>query len=490
MKRVLIFLILSGFTASAQTTDSDGDGTPDSRDACPMHAGPASNKGCPESTATEKSAGTTIRPLQDAPPAASSAPVAKPAEKCFPSGSSLIGAAVSEDAAYVRVNTVRGMYKYFDTRTGQLVAAATAWNPEFEKDYLPSAPVVPAKYTLEQTKRPAENPYFPDISFKIKNSSGQVVGDYNTTGQISEAFDPQTGTLLIWLDTKHKYRTMLVRPGQPARQIYKGDFIIGSSRCVSPDGRYMVTDRGVIIDLEDGKVRDYKSDHSSPRNPVYYGFAGRSDEFFVGDDADGIVTYSSETGKRLRNIPIPAALPRIQGFTVVPAANGHDFLYYMNFNNKVVAGLAYWVHAGAAVSLCDPSWSDEQSDNFVILVREAGERLKREAAEAEEAERRRARDGNEMDRIMAGQREYRRKQAEAEEAAKNAPAGRQDTRCAACNGTGQVMQQNVAYTRSTREYSSGAGSGSVNYRVTSTPVYSNYAQPTTCRQCGGSGKRR
>ncbi len=62
------------------------------------------------------------------------------------------------------------------------------------------------------------------------------------------------------------------------------------------------------------------------------------------------------------------------------------------------------------------------------------------------------------------------------------------TKCPDCNGTGNIMQKNVDYNKTTTSYSSGAGSGSVNYKVTSTPVYNNYAQRTICSRCKGSGR--
>ena len=63
-------------------------------------------------------------------------------------------------------------------------------------------------------------------------------------------------------------------------------------------------------------------------------------------------------------------------------------------------------------------------------------------------------------------------------------------KCSDCNGSGVIMQKNIAYNKTTTTYSSGAGSGSVNYRVTSTPVYNNYAQRTNCSRCNGAGNIR
>ena len=63
-------------------------------------------------------------------------------------------------------------------------------------------------------------------------------------------------------------------------------------------------------------------------------------------------------------------------------------------------------------------------------------------------------------------------------------------KCSYCNGPGVNMQKNIDYNKTTTTYSSGAGSGSVNYRVTSTPVYNNYAQRTACSRCNGTGNIR
>ena len=90
---------------------------------------------------------------------------------------------------------------------------------------------------------------------------------------------------------------------------------------------------------------------------------------------------------------------------------------------------------------------------------------------------------------LAAQAEFWKQRDIEQEARRNAPPKKYEVeKCAACYGTGQVMQKNIAYNKSTREYSSGAGSGSTVYRTTTTPVYSQYTQPTICRRCGGSGK--
>ncbi|MEJ7625604.1 MAG: hypothetical protein WKF35_01985 [Ferruginibacter sp.] len=60
--------------------------------------------------------------------------------------------------------------------------------------------------------------------------------------------------------------------------------------------------------------------------------------------------------------------------------------------------------------------------------------------------------------------------------------------CKRCSGTGWEMSKGFMYNKTTREYSSGAGSNSTNYRVTSTPVYSNYETRAICSACGGKGK--
>ncbi|MEJ7625605.1 MAG: hypothetical protein WKF35_01990 [Ferruginibacter sp.] len=62
--------------------------------------------------------------------------------------------------------------------------------------------------------------------------------------------------------------------------------------------------------------------------------------------------------------------------------------------------------------------------------------------------------------------------------------------CKPCGGSGWVMTKGFMYNKTTREYSSGAGSSSTNYRVTSTPVYSNYESRAICSACGGKGKSR
>lgn len=62
--------------------------------------------------------------------------------------------------------------------------------------------------------------------------------------------------------------------------------------------------------------------------------------------------------------------------------------------------------------------------------------------------------------------------------------------CATCNGSGWEMTKGYLYNKTTREYSSGAGSGTVNYRVTSTPVYSNYESRQICSVCGGRGTKK
>lgn len=485
MKRlILIFLLVAGaVSAFAQSADRDGDGVSDGNDLCPALAGPASNGGCPKEDVAEKGSPANS-------PVTAATTLATPAgKKCFPSGTSLTAGHVSADGAYVNLTTMSRLVKYFDTRTMQVVAVAESYSDASAalcRKYCGTPPLRPANFTMEQTEERPDPSKDPNRSFRIKDEHGAVIASYETYNTDGYFFEPVRGALLtIHNRKKGGYTITLHRPGKREKDFYNDNFIIGENLPTSPDGRYAVSERNMIFDLEEGRMIEFKEQHSATGKAVFVGFRGSNTEFYATENAEGIVTYSCATGKRLSIIPIPADLPRIEGFEVVPAPNGEDFLYYMNFRNSIVAGLAYWVHDGKGTSFCDPLWEKERTANYASLINELGKQATREAEYEREKAQKEAQ--WERDRLATEAARPKGAQQGTNGAANGGPV---NTKCVACSGTGQVMQKNVSYYKSTRDYSSGAGSSSTNYRVTTTPVYSNYAQPTTCRECGGSGRRR
>lgn len=379
-------------------------------------------------------------------PASSEAAPAAQAEKCFPSGTSLVDGWISSDAKYVAVVTVDKLVKHFDTRTLQVVAAAKEYSDEAlanRTKYNPE-PTGVVNFTLETTLLPKNEDDEVFGSFAIKNTRGETVAAYEKRFMGDAFFEPQTGTLITHQYRKTKpYKITLYRIGESPKTLINEYYLLGSPVVVSPNGRYMVTGRGVVFDLVSGKLVEFTESHSAREETVYLGFRKSSDEFFTASDKGGIVTYSCATGKPLRSIPIPAELPRIDGFKVVPAPNGEDFMYFMKFRNNQAAGLAYWVHDGKGASFCDPLWEKQQADNYLKLFKEVVDRLEQErvaeAAYAREKAQREARYEQERLAREAEDRKAGRVASGSRPADTAAPAPKKVS-CSKCFGTGAITQ--------------------------------------------------
>jgi hypothetical protein len=416
---------------------------------------------------------------------AQSAPNAVQNSKCFPSGSSLVAARISHDGAYISVSNVRSLTKVFDTRTLRPILAGKTGADKIEMHF--PTPDEPLRYSA--SAKDLSDATYPPQRFQVKDLLGTVVSEYETKGVEQHSFDRGSGVMIV----SENRKVYLMRPGKKVTRIAKDEdtWRINSSPVFSPDHKYWVSVVGDVVDVEKGKVmRDVFKGTTSKDQIII--FNSSSTEFTTGIHGVGLVTYSLMTGKELRRIPIPADLPRVDGFEVLPAPNGREFLYWLNFYSMAASGgLAYWVKDGKGTSLCDPLWEKEQSDNFSELLNAAVKRRDEEEAARKEAARN-APASNIYGGIQHSEADMSQFQngsnsSGTSNTTKPAPEQRMVT-CGKCYGKGSTTMTGTSYSQVSPGVYQTHSSGYATQVSPSRSVGTTVTTTLKCPVCGGSGK--
>ena len=403
--------------------------------------------------------------------------------KCFPSGYSLIDARFSSTGDYVCLTNVNYVYKTFDTRSLRPVYATKEGKDAYPAKYYPPGQTPSVLYHLTVKNLGTER-NVPKL-LKVEDAQGRVVSEYTTKNIEHHFFNGVSGALLV----SERDGMKLQMPGKKDKRIAKEEYPWGmfSYPTFSPDGMYVVSCTGDLVNVADGSMRRgvFKGEQNKA---VVLAFNTAAGSFSIGIKDVGVVSYDLKTGKELRRIPIPADLPRIDGFEVLPSPNGEDFLYWLHFYNKAAAGgLAYWVHNGKGTSLCDPLWQQEHDENFTRMLNEAVARKEQEELARKRAEEDAARrSANTIDHSTADMGGYVPSSSESSQSAKEKPV--QMVTCGACYGDGYRATSTTTHRQISaptyRTHSSGYADRVSSGQSTS----STTTTKTRCAVCGGSGK--
>lgn len=401
--------------------------------------------------------------------------------KCFPSGTSLIAAQRSPSGRYLALYSVQQLWKVFDLTTGKLVSKAKKENYTQEiEPYMNDLVQRLDRYGYQRRRVTAQIPT-EGVEIVDRIAHYQVVQSVDVPLAHSVAVNPRTGDLVV-SSSKEWYwfpfgaqKKQLKMKNKPRDLSYEYFF--------SNDGKYVLTKWGDRVDFEKGTVSG--NAFAGVTGTESFGVTMNADNktYSMSGGTEAINVYELATGKLIETIPVPKDLPRIQGFEIMPLGDPHSFVYWLNFNNRAASGgLAYYVKDGVPLSLCDPDWMQEQTDNLVGLLREW-----KAKEDAEEKHR----------RELAA--EYERRKKERDAYLKSHPEARNSkpvpqpkyvtstytSRCSYCNGTGSITYELLT-----------PGAGRTSRTVYSVDVYgnrkyvtNNYGYETKkCTACRGSGQ--
>lgn len=400
--------------------------------------------------------------------------------KCFPSGTSLIGARSSISGRYVIFNNVREIWKVFDLQTGMIVSKS-------DRNSI-AATIDPYEYDLDPTSRPLQYGYQrrkpsasnPNEGVEVVLNS-KVVMSVDVPYSWDVALNTKNGDLIVASASREWH---WIRLGGERRKLKtKGKVASGLSYeyMFSNDGKYFITKWGDLADLENDKVTGnaFPGVTSTENFNVSMNADGKT--FTWPNGSESLRVFDLSSGKLVETIPVPAELPRINGFTILALPDPHSYVYWLDFNSKAASGgLAYYVKDGVSLSLCDPNWLQEQTDNIVGMLTDW-------KAREDEAERKR--------RLAAIEYEKRRKQREQylidhPQDAVTAPklpkyvTTTYNATCNYCKGAGTITYENLtpAPGRTSQTVYS------VDYYGNRTYVTNNYGYTTKkCGACKGSG---
>lgn len=400
--------------------------------------------------------------------------------KCFPSGTSLIAARRSISGRYVIFNNVREIWKVFDLETGKLVSKS-------DRSSLPTN-VNPYEYDLDPVLRPEEYGYQrrrksdtnPNDGVEVVHHS-KVVMSVDVPLDWSVALNTRNGDLVVatrdewhWIKMGGERKKLKIKGKTASSLSYEYLF--------SNDGNYLITKWGDLADLEKGKVMGHAFPGVVSAEDFNVSMNADGKTFTWPDGSETLRVFELATGKLVETIAVPAELPRIKGFKILALPDPHSYVYWLDFNSKAASGgLAYYVKDGVSLSICDPNWLQEQTDNMVGMLNEW-------KAREDEAERKR--------RLAAIEYERRRKEREQyliDHPQSNATATKpqpkyvtttHDVSCSYCNGTGTITYENLM---------PGVGRNSqtvysVDYYGNRKYVTNNYGYTTKkCSACKGKG---
>lgn len=400
--------------------------------------------------------------------------------KCFPSGTSLIGARLSNSGRYAIFNNVREMWKVFDLQTGMVVSKSDRNSLKsnidpYQYDLDPAS--IPEEYGYQRRKPSAANP---NEGVEVMHHS-KVVMNVDVPYKWDVAINKRNGDLVVESDSKEWYWIPL--GGERKKLKVKGKVASSPSYeyMFSNDGNYLITKWGDIADFEKGKVTGgaFPSVMNAENFNVSMNADGKT--FTWPDGNESLRIFELASGKLVETITVPAELPRIKGFTILALPDPHSYVYWLDFNSKIASGgLAYYVKDGVSLSLCDPNWLQEQTDNIVGMLTD----WKAKEDAAEKAQR------------LAAIAYLKRKEEErqylidhpqtvvpARKAAKYVTTT-YNVNCSYCNGAGTITYENLTAAPN----STSQTIYTVDYYGNRKYVTNNYGYTTKkCSACKGSG---
>jgi hypothetical protein len=324
---------------------------------------------------------------------------------CFPFGTSLSNASVNSDGTKLRLQNVYNYHKVFDLQTGQVLALAA------HKDYwsVIEPIMLPQGYTPVKSQYKVEENEIregskKDYQFTVTDSLNNVVTTFIEKDVNWSAFNSKNGNLVLGTGgTIYSYL-----PGKKRKKIIKANyfrteksyywdtqsFVDGAK--FSPSGRYMISKKGYITDLKEGKVLKNVFVVDNRTGPFKYGprpfdisFNPEETTCTVSIHEEGLCTYNLSTGYLVNTVLIPAQVlypELIDIFEIVQLPKSNDFIYWLNFKNKTAPmALAFYVKDSIPLPLCDPDWEKESITNYLVLLSQKNE----QEAKARAAEKKR-----------------------------------------------------------------------------------------------------
>jgi hypothetical protein len=402
--------------------------------------------------------------------------------RCFPSGTSIRRAILTEDGRHILFNSVTDIWRAFEIATGKM---ELIWqDKDFTKFSARYIPYKPIDASLQKNYRLDYKLVNGLYELKLYDSTGKLINEITpgNTGGDNWALNARNGDVLVSGKTVYLYKI-----GEKAMKISgkkKPPYDICKGAKFSPDGKYLVSENGIVTNLQTKKIvpdvfpdKGYGAKEYEANFRVFFDDAGTS--FTIATNSFGLQTYSLATLKQTDSVPIPSEFRTgshkalLDIFKVIMLPNGKDYIYWLQFyNTAAAAGMAYYVRDGVALTLCDPGWSKESANNWKQLLADAEANAQR-AAIAEEK---------------------RKKEQEAYE--------RMHPATSAVSGNSNATTTERKYVRATCNYCKGAGTVSFeklimgNSKQTSFTIdqYGNKTYKTTggiqtikCSSCRGTG---
>ena len=308
--------------------------------------------------------------------------------RCFPFGTSLHRAAVNRDGSKLSLQNIQYNFKVFDLQTGKMIVYAPFkdWNAVIEPIMYPNGFYQKQPYSIA-TKEIREGKR-QDYLFKVKDSLDNVLTEVLEEDVTHHAFDSKNGNLVLATGST----ISLYTPGKKKRKIGKGypdtPFFVEEA-VFNPGGRYLVSRKGYITDLQEGKTlrNAFVIEERKKERPFDISFNPEGTTCTVSIHEKGLCTYNLSTGQLIDSVPIPTDLlnPVLQDiFEILQVPNSKDYIYWLNFFDKAApGGIAYYIKDGIPLPICDPNWEKESTANWVELMTQQYEREAREKAAAE-----------------------------------------------------------------------------------------------------------
>lgn len=322
-------------------------------------------------------------------------------ERCFPFGTSLYSAHVNSAGNKLSLQNVYFYYKVFDLQTGKMLAFSSEDKRVKIIDPIMEPPSTSVSSFYNYRRREVTNGKKTESFYSVTDSLSKVVMEVKDDGVF--AFNNKNGNM-VWVTGK---KVLLYEPGKTPKKLGKAEKrsdgyyeypeLVAQGK-FSPDGRFLVSSEGYIIDLQEAKIMrnafvidDRASYKTEGYRPFNISFNAENTTCTVSIHDKGLFTYQLSSGALLDSALIPKVVqyPELRDiFQIIQIPNSKDYIYWLRFLNKASpAGIAYYIKEGIPLPLCDPGWEVESVANFNTLVKNFEERQSRERAAADKLQK-------------------------------------------------------------------------------------------------------
>lgn len=288
---------------------------------------------------------------------------------------------ITKDGKYIMAfshNSREDFFKVFDATTAEYIGK---FDQRQDRDIIEKT----FNYKVNVYQPPVDNPLPDSIKYEVNKGyhwfslERQNFGKPVTRKMYDHYYEPtinwnkeQAQGLMILIPEKRDRKELYLLKGnnEPLRlKQYKNDYSINFF--YTPDGRYVVTNNGMIIDMQAQKLI-VQSAFAIYKNDLP---AFNADNTLVAAASDnGLVVVELATGKIIKNEALPVGLkvPESQESKAVAMPDMEGYTYGNFRNGAYYTEVSSWlVRNGKATLLCDPQWAvnkkavDEGYEKFV-----------------------------------------------------------------------------------------------------------------------------